>query len=709
MTQTLLIELGCEELPAGQLTSQARLLLDGLAKHLVEAQLCAEDAPRRWLATPRRLAIMIEQVQARQTDRILKRKGPAVQAAFDDQGKPTRAAHGFAQSVGLEVDQLQRLENEQGEWLYAEVTQPGQSLEALLPDWLQSTVHGMVGARSMRWSDRSDKFLRPVRWLLVMHGAQSLSIELFGLLAGNLTWGHRIHSPGPHAIEHADHYVNTLKQACVLVDFDQRQQRIVEQIQQIEHDQQLRVDAVAPQESSETPFSDPSNRALLGEVCGLVEWPVATLGTFDPAFLAVPAEALISAMREHQKCFALHNPDGSLAPKFITIANLESQRADIMAHGYERVIRPRLADAQFFYQQDLKQPLSDFADRLKAAVFHPKLGSMLDKSQRIAALSHQLADAFDADRDSAERAGALAKHDLMSQMVAEFPELQGTMGRYYALAQGESGAVATAIESHYLPRSAADQLPEDAAGQVVALADRLDTLIGIFAIGQKPKSSKDPFALRRAALAVVRILHATRCKTALTVLLEQAGSNLAKTVSINDALLDEVQRFIQDRMSTWIQAEFKVDINTIRAVEAGSPASVHDFVQRCRQLQSFAEQDESMDSLVAANKRAANILRQAGVDTLEDVDRNLLELDAESALLSEISNTRPKLDQSLETGNFDDALRLLAQLRPALDSFFDQVMVMDEREPVRLNRLALLSELRRLFIRVADIALMGRA
>ena len=715
MSQTLLLELGCEELPARQLRKQAELLLNGLLKRLIDGGLCEESAQHRWLATPRRLAVLIEGVQARQADRVLERKGPAEKAAFDEQGRPTQAALGFARSVGLDVDQLDRLENEQGRWLYAEVKQTGQSLAELLPGWLEQTVRDMAGARSMRWSDRSEKFLRPVRWIVALHGEAMIPLELFGITATRETHGHRVHAPGKHAIEQAAAYPAVLEKAFVIADFQQRSNTIFEQVRHIEHALGLRVHSNQVEnteggaETETNAFADKANRELLDEVCGLVEWPVATVGSFDPGFLDVPAEALVSAMREHQKCFALYENDGQLAPKFITIANLESTEPATMTHGFERVIRPRLADAQFFYQQDLKQPLVSRLEALKASVFHPKLGSLFDKSQRVIKLSDALADAFGADAETCRRAAELAKCDLMTQMVGEFPELQGTMGRYYALAGGETAPVAVAIESHYQPRYAGDRLPEDAAGRAVAIADRLDTLVGIFAVGQKPKGSKDPFALRRAALAIVRILAAAEIDEHLDELIEKALSVLSESVSTPAQTAEDVQTFINDRLQAWLGLELGIETNTIRAVAAGAACPVHDFVQRCRELQNRADGDTDMASLIAANKRAANVLRQAKSDHFGEVSRNLLQIEAESALFEQIELIQPDVDTHMQTGNFNAALSRLAEVRPFLDAFFDQVMVMDDDPALRTNRLALLNRVRSLFLQVADVALLGRA
>ena len=709
MSQTLLLELGCEELPARQIQNQAKLLLEGLRKRLNDAGLIGADNNGRWLATPRRLAVMIDAVAERQPDRVLERKGPAESAAFDDQGQPTPAALGFARSVGLDVDALGRLDNEQGRWLFAKINQPGKSLAELLPEMLDKTVRDMAGARSMRWSDRSDKFLRPIRWLVALHGSDVIPLELFGLSAARETQGHRVHAPGKHAIAQAQDYESVLERAFVLVDFAQRRARIHQQILEIEQSEALHVNTGPVAESTHEFFADKANNALLDEVCGLVEWPVAVIGSFDAAFLEVPTEALVSAMREHQKCFALYNPQGELAAKFITITNIESADVALMTHGFERVIRPRLADAQFFYQQDLKQPLISRLEALKASVFHPKLGSLFDKTQRLTRLSSALADHFGADPAVCARAAELAKCDLMTQMVGEFPELQGTMGRYYAAADKETEAVATAIESHYLPRHAGDQLPADSAGRSLAVAERLDTVVGIFAAGQKPKGSKDPFALRRAALALVRILDQAKTNIVIHELIERAAQELASTLAVSKTTLQEVDEFIHERLQSWLSSEFSIETNTFRAAMAGSKRPVHSFKALCLALQAFADRNENLPNLVAANKRVANLLDKTKNESLSAVNRSLLQIEAESSLFDEIDRAEPIVISRMAEADFDGALTQLAELRPALDQFFNDVMVMDENVEIRLNRLALLNRVRALFLQVADVSLMGRA
>jgi len=692
MSDTLLIELGCEELPAKSLVRQAEMLSTGMHKQLADAGLMDAGSRLRWLATPRRLAILAEGVAQRQPDRKLERKGPAEKAAFDAEGNPTRAAEGFARSVGLAVDQLERLENEQGRWLYAEIEEPGKSLAGLLPEMLDKVVREMAGARSMRWSDRSDRFLRPVRWLVVLHGSEVLPVSLFGLEAGRDTRGHRIHAPGAHAIEKAGDYEAVLREAYVVADYAARRNQIAEQVKAC-------ADSAGLQTQAEG--------VLLDEVTGLVEWPVAVVGSFDEAFLEVPAEALVSSMREHQKSFPLFTGDGKLAARFITVANLESEQPELMVQGFERVIRPRLADARFFYEQDRQRPLADRMERLGEMLFQERLGSLADKAGRLKGLAAALAPAFDADPTACARAALLCKCDLLTEMVGEFPELQGIMGRYYAQADGEPETVAAAIESHYLPRHAGDELPEDPTGRALAVADRMDSLVGVFAAGKKPKGGKDPFALRRAALAVVRILDQSRCPLSLDELIDNAADALKAQVPVSEEDRDEIRRFLDERLRSHL-GERGIETNTLHAVTAGADSPVADFVDRAVAVQAFAD-DPEVESLIAANKRAANLLEQAGEIEISEIDASSLHLGSEKRLFEELVESEKAVEERLGERDYPAVLKRLAGLRPALDRFFDDVMVMVDDERLRTNRLALLSRLRALFLRIADVAKLGRA
>lgn len=687
----LLIELGCEELPARLLSAQARLLADGLGKRLLEAGLIESTDALKPMATPRRLAVRIPDVLARQADRELERKGPALQAAFDADGKPTRAAEGFARSVGMAVEDLEKLETGQGAWLFARVRETGRNLADILPGLLDETVREMAGARSMRWSDRNERFLRPVRWLLALHGSAVLEIEAFGLTAGRQTQGHRIHAPGSHDIKDAASYEQQLDAAYVLVDADRRQARIAEQVGQLMQAAGLEADL------------DPD---LLDENAGLTEWPVAVIGQFDADFLEVPEEALISSMQQHQKCFPVRDGQGQLVNHFVAVANIESRDVAAMTAGFERVIFPRLADARFFWQQDCKITLEARRSRLDDVLFQEKLGSVGAKTRRLEVLAGALADSLGADPGLTRRAAALCKSDLVTEMVGEFPELQGIMGSHYARVNNEPAEVATAIASHYQPRQAGDGLPGDPAGLALALADRLDTVVGIFAAGKKPKGGKDPFALRRAALGMVRILEASNCALSLSELIELSARGLDQQIKVDDATRGEIEAFIMERLRSHA-AEAGIEANTVHAVAAGKPGSVADFMARARAVQDFTA-DPRAESLIAANKRASNLLRQTEQDDFGDVSERCLQEDAEKDLLGAIQGVESQLEKRLADNDYPGALTELATIREAVDRFFDQVMVMAEDEAVRLNRLALLKRLTALIADIADLARLGR-
>jgi glycyl-tRNA synthetase beta chain len=691
----LLIELGCEELPATQIDGQLRQLSEGLGKHLKASGFIDEGQAPKTYGTPRRLAVLFPVVRGQQADQTVERKGPAESAAFDAEGQPTKAALGFAKSVNLKVEDLERLDNEHGRWLFARLHKPGLTLAECLPEMLESTTRAMAGARSMRWSDRSERFLRPVRWLVALHGTDILPFEAFGLSAGRSTRGHRIHAPGLHSLAKATDYVEVLRKAFVEPESESRRSRIEEGAGQLAERSGLKA------------VIDP---VLLDEVAGLTEWPQPILGRFDQQFLDVPAEALISSMQQHQKCFPMRNDKGDLAPYFIAVANIESIDVPAMTAGFERVIRPRLADARFFYEQDRRVPLVDRSRRLKDVKFQEKLGSVADKTARLQTLGASLAEPFGADQATVRRAAELCKCDLLTEMVGEFPELQGVMGRYYALADGEPETVAVAVESHYLPRHAKDSLPADAAGQVLALADRFDTILGVFAAGQKPKGGKDPFALRRAALGVVRILEHSGVSTSIREMLQLSAAAFESSdmlqLSIDDELIAEVHEFIGERLKSHA-LEAGLETNTVNAVAADSDIGVAEFMSRVKAVQAFADNPKA-DSLIAANKRIANLLRQADQPVASAVDpQSLIEV-AEKALAEAVNKTSETLGEVLAQKDYAAALDQLARLKDPVDDFFDNVMVMTDNAALRSNRLSLLSSVREQFLRVADVARLGR-
>ena len=685
----LLIEIGCEELPPGALDALREALFDGVCAGLERNRFEFERAGSAAYASPRRLAILLRAVAAAQPAQQLERRGPAVSAAFDASGRPTAAAEGFARSVGLGVNVLERQRTERGEWLVAHLQQPGRSLVELLYPLLEQAAHELPVQRPMRWADHDYSFVRPVHWLVVLYGDRVLPGNLFGQAADRLTRGHRIHSPGTHAIPHASAYLQTLAAARVLADPAQRRERI-------------RAGLLA---------ADPATRiddALLDEVNNLVEWPVAIRCTFEKAFLEVPHEALVASMQDHQKFFPVLAAGGSgaVTHHFVAVANLESADVETVRRGFERVIRPRLADARFFLEQDQKRPLADYADALGQIVFQQKIGTVGDKSKRITELSRKIAEKLALEPATCARAAQLAKCDLMTQMVGEFPELQGIMGRHYALHAGEPAEVAEGIAEHYLPRFAGDAIPASPVGQVVALADRADTLVGIFVAGQRPTGNKDPYALRRAALGLVRILLEASLPLPLDRLLALTANQLSgQGVGIAPDVLGEVRDFIVERARQHFR-DGGHSAELVNAALASAWNTFSDLEARLHALSAFMGQ-EAAQSLAAANKRIGNILRKADEEFGDTIAEDRLILEEERELLALIMRSERALAPLLERADYQASLNELARLRPAVDIFFDAVLVMDPDPALRHNRLALLARLKSLFDQIADLSVLG--
>jgi glycyl-tRNA synthetase beta chain len=684
MSNHCLIEIGTEELPPRALQSLSRDFAGLVQRGLSAAGLGAQTM--EVFATPRRLAMCLCDVPVQQADRQIERRGPALAAAFDAQGKPTKAASGFARSCGIEVDQLEQRETDKGSWLYYCTTEAGRSLRELLPGIVATALAELPIPKRMRWGDRSDDFVRPVKWLLLMLDREVVDAEMFGLAAGNCSYGHRFHAPGPLEIGDARDYEQLLlSPGMVIVSFAKRRENIRAQVEQAA----ARLGGVVKIDAG-----------LLDEVTALVEYPVVVCGQFDKAYLELPAEVLVTTMQENQRYFALFDDEGSLLPHFISIANIDSRKPEVVANGNERVIRPRFADAEFFFSQDQKQGLAQMHARLDTVVFQEKLGSLGDKSRRIARLATHLAPLIGADAALAKRAAELCKADLMSDMVGEFPKLQGTIGRYYAALQTEDPAVCDAIEQHYWPRQSGDRLPTSALAQAIALADRLDTLIGIFAIGEKPSGDKDPFALRRAALAVLRIIVENGLALDIADLCRAAADAYPPELHA-DAAIDPVIEYILDRQKAYYQ-EQGIRFDVVDAVAQDQPGSLYDCDLRIRALQAF-QQHEAAPALAAANKRIANILRkQPPAD--RKVDPALLLEEAEIQLYQQISSLDASVTTLFAEARYLQGLEQLAQLRPAVDRFFDEVMVMVDDAGLQNNRLALLDELLQSFRRVADLS-----
>ncbi len=682
---TLLVEIGTEELPPKALARLAEAFRDGLVAGLDKADLVHGEA--RALGSPRRLAVQVEALATAQADRVEERRGPALTAAFDAEGNPTKAAQGFARSCGCAVAELERLETDKGAWLVARRAVAGQPTAALLPELVEAALAALPVPKRMRWGAREEEFVRPVHWVVLLLGADVVPGRVLGLETGRVSRGHRFHAPGDLQLDHADAYVERLREpGRVLVDFNERREAIRAQVE---------AQAVACGGRAVI------DSALLDEVTALVEWPVALAGTFESRYLDVPPEALVSTMQGNQKYFPVVDTDGTLRPHFITVSNIDSRHPETVRRGNERVIRPRFADAEFFWNQDRKQALTDLEPRLVKVVFQDKLGSLHDRAQRISALAARISELTDGDPGAARLAGRLAKCDLLTQMVGEFPELQGTMGRYYARNDGLPEAVAVALEEQYLPRFAGDALPATPAGRAVALADRLDLLVGIFGIGQRPSGDRDPYGLRRAALGVLRIVLEGGLELDLAELIAFAREQLGTRLVAPD-IEETVHQFLLDRLrGHYLDAGFGPDL--FEAVAALRPTRPLDFDRRLRAVAAFRDLPEA-ESLAAANKRVRNILRQAGAETPREPDLDLLEEPAERALAEALASHAAAVEPDLAMGDYRAALAELAGLRPAVDRFFDEVMVMADDPAVRANRLALLGQMATLFLRVADLS-----
>lgn len=683
----LLIELGCEELPAASVRPMAEALAAQLSKQLADAGF--DPGAATSYATPRRLAVLIDAVQARQADRDIERRGPAVQAAFDAEGQPSKAALGFAKSCGVDFDQLERLQTDKGEWLAYRFTQPGETLDTQLGAMLETAVNALPMPKRMRWGAGDETFLRPVLWLVALHGGDVVPAHVLGLQSDRNTRGHRFHAPAPLALADAADYAEALRSRG-----------------HVEPDYGARVDAIRRQVLAAAEAAGGQaliDEDLVDECAALVEWPVAIAGRFDEVFLEVPKEALIQTMKDDQRYFPLLDADGKLLPTFITISNIVSRDEAKVREGNERVIRPRLADAMFFWQQDLKQPLASHLPALKSVVFQEKLGTLHDKTERLVRLSRHIAAQLDADAVLIERAARLAKCDLMTHMVYEFPEMQGIAGKYYIYREGESMAVASALEEQYWPKQAGDPTPEGIVGQVLAITEKLDTLAGIFGIGQRPTGTKDPFALRRASLGILRIIIERRLDLDLHDLLATAQQALEGKLEQPEQVFDALD-YALDRLQGYY-ADQGIDRRVVDAVMARRPTRPLDFDNRVHAVSAFVELPQA-EALAAANKRIQNILKKAEA-VGEAVDESLLEAGAEAELFAALQRAETEVQPLYARGDYAAGLKALAALREPVDAYFDQVMVNVDDERLKLNRLALLQRLGGLCAEAADLSLLS--
>ncbi|BCR22487.1 glycine--tRNA ligase subunit beta [Aquipseudomonas alcaligenes] len=688
-----LVELGTEELPPKALKSLGEAFLAGVEKGLKAAGLGYQSA--RYYAAPRRLAVLVEALASQQPDRTVNLDGPPVQAAFDKDGNPTQAALGFAKKCGVELSQI----DQSGPKLKFSQSIAGQSTVSLLPGIVEASLNELPIPKRMRWAARKEEFVRPTQWLVMLFGQHVVDCEILAQKAGRMSRGHRFHANYEVAIESPASYSHDLRGAFVVADFAKRREQIAK-----------RVEELAKAENG-TAIVPP---ALLDEVTALVEWPVPLVCSFEERFLEVPQEALITTMQDNQKYFCLVDGNGKLLPRFITVANIESKDPAQIVAGNEKVVRPRLTDAEFFFKQDKRQPLEQRNQRLANVVFQAQLGSVFDKAERVSKLAAFIAERIGGDASRAARAGILSKCDLASEMVGEFPEMQGIAGYYYAKHDGEPEDVAQALNEQYMPRGAGAELPQTLTGAAVAVADKLDTLVGIFGIGMLPTGSKDPYALRRAALGVLRILIEKQLDLDLAEAVDFAihdNQQLATAAGKNPELPDpvalstQVQSFIFDRLRARYEDE-GVDVAVYQAVRALEPTSPLDFDQRVQAVQAFRQLPEAA-ALAAANKRVSNILAKAEGQLPAAVDAKLLEAGAEQTLAQAVAAAAQAVAPMAAARCYREALAQLASLREPVDAYFDAVMVNAEDAAVRANRLALLNQLRGLFLGVADISLLG--
>jgi glycyl-tRNA synthetase beta chain len=685
--KTFLVEIGTEELPPKALRSLAESFAANVTAELDAANLAHGEV--KWFAAPRRLALKISNLAESQPDREVEKRGPAISAAFDAEGKPSKAAEGWARGCGITVDQAERLATDKGEWLLYRAHVKGESAQALLPAMIATALTKLPIPKLMRWGDNHTQFVRPVHTVTLLLGDEVIPATILGIASDRVIRGHRFMGEPEFTIDNADQYPEILlERGKVIADYEQRKAVIKEGAEE-----------AARKIGGNADLSE----SLLEEVTSLVEWPVVLTAKFEEKFLAVPAEALVHTMKGDQKYFPVYANDGKLLPNFIFVANIESKDPIQIISGNEKVVRPRLADAEFFFNSDRKKRLEDNLPRLETVLFQQQLGTLRDKTNRIEALSGWIAGQIGADVNHATRAGLLSKCDLMTNMVFEFTDTQGVMGMHYARHDGEAEDVAVALNEQYQPRFAGDALPSNLVACAVAIADKMDTLAGIFGIGQHPKGDKDPFALRRAALGVLRIIVEKNLPLDLQTLTEEAVRLYGDKLT-NQKVTDEVIDFMLGRFRAWYQEEGH-SVDTIQAVLARRPTKPADFDARMKAVSHFRSL-ESSSALAAANKRVSNILAKSDETLNDHVHASVLKEAEEIRLATHLVVLRDKLEPFFAEGRYQEALEELANLREPVDAFFDKVMVNAEDKDLRINRLTLLSKLRELFLQVADISLL---
>jgi len=680
-----LVEIGTEELPPKALKRLSEAFQEELVSRLQKHGLEFDKVER--FAAPRRLALRVSNLDAAQADQTVVRKGPAVKVAFDDQGNPTKAALGFARSCGVDISDIGKEESNKGAWLSFKMTKKGAETVELIPDAINESLNSLPIPKRMRWGDLNSEFVRPVHWIVLLLGESVIDTTILDVETGNKTRGHRFHHPEPITIKQPGEYEVLLRDVgFVEADYKIRKERV----RTLAEDAAKGRDAVAVIDDS-----------LLDEVTALTEWPVPVVGTFDEHFLEVPTEALIETMQKHQKYFPVTGHDNRLLPFFIAISNIESSDPKQVQSGNERVIRPRFKDAAFFWEQDLKNSLESMVPALDKVVFQQKLGTLNDKAKRIATIGGYIADKTGVDKSLIERSALLCKCDLLTNMVGEFAGLQGVMGRYYAAASGEDDCVAQAMEEQYLPRHAGDTLPESQCGQAIALADRIDSLVGIFAIGQKPTGVKDPYALRRASLGVLRILIETPIDLDLYELINVAAGEVANRVDV-DGVADDVFHYILERLYRYYDDK-GIAVDVVESVLSSKATSPLDIDSRIRAVDHFKNLEEA-SALAAANKRIHNIIKKNHGQFSGDVDKARLVEDAEHILWDKITESKTQIQPLISNRSYQEALTILASLRPSVDTFFDNVMVMSDDDQLKNNRLSLLNSLYSTFLDIADIS-----
>jgi glycyl-tRNA synthetase beta chain len=682
-----LVEIGTEELPPKALRNLMNAFAGNLQQSLDNARL--EHAAVSAYASPRRLAVIVASLGFAQADQEVVVKGPPVSVAYDDTGRITPAGKAFAKKCGVEPEGLDRLTNDKGERLCFRSLERGQKAAELIPGLVESALKDLPIPRRMRWGDGEAEFVRPVHWIVLLHGNDVIAGSVMGVPAGMMTRGHRFHAPGEIEIDAPAKYLSLLKKARVLADFDVRRKTIVDAVKK------------AAKEAGGKPVA---SEALYDEVTALTEWPVPLIGSFDKSFLSLPKAVIVATLSSHQRYFPVADKSGDLLPRFITMANLISKEPDRVRDGNERVIRPRLADAAFFWESDRRASLADRRDALRDVVYQRGLGSIYDKSVRVAKLAVTVGSRIGVETRAIERAALLAKCDLLTGMVGEFPELQGLMGRYYAAADGEPGAVAEAIGEQYLPRFAGDALPETVAGQALAIADKLDTIAGIFAVGKKPSGNRDPFGLRRSALGIVRIIVEQKLDLDFAALIAAAVADQPVRDKDEEDLSESLYGFITERMRAYyLDRKTGLTTEMFAAVMAKRPVSLLDFDERLKAVAAFVKL-EPASSLAAANKRIGNILKQAGVADSASIDQSLITEPAETVLFESVVKAQKAVAPLLESCDYTNVLTTLADLRDPVDGFFDDVLVMTDDAALRNNRLALLGELHAMFLNVADVS-----